>query len=827
MLALKPLFTVNRVTVFGDSADPDQFYYLPETVHLATDSAGKPAFTLIKYMRDITDNPNFTEGQQLGGGFLIFSVNLSLDDDTRSQITRHASRFSNGTPNLATAPFTDGSVKVLALDSTDAPVAGRIRFVENVIGTTKPSLFGDLQATFSLELSQEGVTLLEQAFEKGGQPIGLVYDLTFLGLRPAFDVTVKADYKRVYDDFNVQLAAQYMLIRAELEAGFQKLVQDKAIEITVNSYTDDANMREQKDNALKFFKEDLLRDFFEPSLSPPAAQTTSIISDLASHLGLPQPAARSMANPGAQATAGPAAPASQSAAAHPAAPSPLATARTASTAVSAIRTAVTGNPSQGVSTTAPAPAATHPAPSQPVSTPTASTSTTPATPAAPASTSTASTSATPVPTTTSTTPTATHPAPAPAPTGVATASHPTPAPAAAGGVHPAAGTPPAATTPAARPAQAAPAQSGGGDNFAIGFKMRYIHQEELKTFTMSWKEAAAAEQHHTPNGTFGMMMRGLNKSAHFIEVNLDDDFFQRLKVMVDCPTPFASVGLSEVKLHLEYGNRGDGQPLYVDDVELKPDAQGHITPQELTCALDGRHQLAYKYRLDFYFDPSTSIRGQKMHYTTDMLTSMDRMLTIDPATYVGFMNISATVGDLNFDDIPRVQVKMGYDDVPNTFHVEDSFVLSKDKPSFEWRLRLSDPTQKTYWYDVTYFLTGDRSIQLPRQTASGQNLVINEPWQDRLDVLVDALWDDTLAHYVLQLDYTDTTNNYRFSTVKRLSGEAEIPVSLSIPILDRNQRDYHYQVTILGKDNGVHRSPPVQAQETYLLMSAAPAPAQG
>jgi hypothetical protein len=830
MLALKPLFTINRVTVFGDNADPDQFYYLPEQVHLATDSSGKPQFTLIKYMRDITDNPTWTEGQALGGGFLIFSVNLSLDADTRSQIIRQANKFSQGSPNLATAPFTDGTVRVLALDATDAPVQGRIRFVENVIGTTKPSLFGDLQATFSLELSQEGATMMEQAFEKGGQPIGLVYDMTFLGLRPAFDVTVKADYKRVYEEFNAKLAAQYMMIRAEIEAGFQKLIENKAIEVTVNSYTTDANMREQQQNALKFFTENLLKDFFTPSLQMPAAQSTSLLGELAGMLGLPQSANRPASNASAPAGHGATTPTTQTAASHTTttAPPPTTTARTASTSAASIATAGTANPSHAVTTTAPTGAAATAGPSGSsgsTAAPTATASTTTSATSATSATATSGASTAPhtASGTTATTPATgvgTHPTGTTATTSSSgsTASHA----AAPSGTSSSSATHPSGSGASGGGANAAGA--AGGSNLALGFTMRYIHQDELKTFTMNWKEAAAAEQHHTPNGSFGIMLRGLNKSEHFISVNLDDDFFKRLKVMIDCPTPFASVGLSEVKVHLEYGLGNNGQPMYVDDVELKPDANGHITPQELTTALDARRELSYQYRVDFYFDPSTSIRGQKMHYTTDMIKCMDRMLTIDPATYVGMMNINVTAGELSFDQIPRVQVKMGYDDAANNFHVEDSFVLSKDKTNFDWRLRLSDPTQKTYWYDVTYFLPDDRSIQMPRQTASGQNLVVNEPWQDRLDLLVDALWDDTISHFVLQLDYTDSTNNYRYSTVKRMANVNEIPLNLSIPLLDRANRNYKYQITALGKDNSVHRTPSTQAADTYLLMAAAPVP---
>src|SRR5438128_12502963 len=98
MLLLKPLFVVNRVTVYGANFDKDQFYYLPMTVHLSTRADGQPDFTLLSYLRDVTDNPAFSEGQSLGGGFLIFSVDMSLDDDTRMAILRQAQRFSEGTP---------------------------------------------------------------------------------------------------------------------------------------------------------------------------------------------------------------------------------------------------------------------------------------------------------------------------------------------------------------------------------------------------------------------------------------------------------------------------------------------------------------------------------------------------------------------------------------------------------------------------------------------------------------------------------------------------------------------------------------------------------
>lgn len=777
MLSLKPLFTVNRVTVFGDNADPDQFYCLPEQIRLATDSSGEPSFTLLKYMRDITDNPAFSEGQQLGGGFLIFSVNLSLDDDTRAQILRQASRYANDVPRLATAPFREGTVRVVGLDASATPVEGHVRFVENVYGTTTPSLFGDLQATFSLTLSQEGVVLLEKAFEQGGQPIGVVYEVKFLGLRPAFDVTVKADYKRIYDEFSVGIAAQYMMFRAEIEAGFQKLIQNKAIEVTVNSYTDDADARAQRDQALQFFKEDLLRDFFTQSLPLPASQSQDILAGLLPSLGLSQTPGRpvSQVTSGAPPVPGPATPKARRPGGATLPPPP---------GNSAIRSGVASilaggnrNPSRGVASAIASALAAGPRPA--------------GSPGAPA----------------------TRPGSGPAPSGSRSgpASPATPRPAS---------TPrPPSPTPAAAPA-------GGGtnaNNMCIGFHLRYMHQDELKTFEMSWKEASAVEQTHSPNGTFGLLMRGLDRKKHFIDVNLDDDFFQRLKVMVDCPTPFAAIGLNEVKVHLEYGDRGDGQPKYVNDLELKPDAQGRVTPQEFTCSLDQKRTLSYRYRIDFYFDPNANIRGQKLHYTTDVLTGQDRTLSVDPETYVGFLKVEAAAGQINFDEIPRAQVKIGYDDDTNNFHVQDTFMLSKEKPSFQWMVRLNDPALNQYWYEVTYFLKDDQTIVAPRRAAINQSISINEPWQDRLRLLVDGLLSKSLSRLVVEIEYEDADAGYRYSSVREIAGEADKPYSVKIPLMDKNKQTYRYQVTAVGTDNSVRRGQMVEAKDAYLLAIAPPA----
>ena len=261
--------TIDGVIVFSDHADPDQFWYLPGPVQLARRQPdNRAAFTFIKY-------GNVDENTIKGRGFLMVEVNLKLDANIERKIMSRISSMAKGNPKLSAVPFDDGSVECIALDlqgggGTVAEVAadGSFRAVENILGGAVPSLHGDNSAAFSLSLTGEGATIIEDVFKKKGTPVGAVYHLKYTGLTPALEVEIKANLKRVYDHFSAGLEAQVYFVRAGIDAGFEKLVEDKVIEINVINYStaDDRNSKEEW--ALNFFKENLLNEWFRPTLTP-------------------------------------------------------------------------------------------------------------------------------------------------------------------------------------------------------------------------------------------------------------------------------------------------------------------------------------------------------------------------------------------------------------------------------------------------------------------------------------------------------------------------------------------------------------------------------
>ena len=291
----KPIGPIKGMMIYRDHEDRNLFYYVPERPRLARND-GVPEFIYLKYKRDITDNPAFDPSTkaELGGGFLSFTVDLGIDDTQLDDIKHELSKFADGEVKLSPIQFRKGSVRLsISKDTADAPNAqpGQPRgltFFEDPVGTSKPSLFGFNRATFTVVLTQEAATLFEAAFRSGISPIGVIYDLELLGLRPAFNVKITADYKRIYDHLEIQFGAKGEIygvaLAVDIGVAFQKLRDNGSIKVEVLSFTDDANLRKQADDAFDWFKKELLKDFFQSALEPPSFMKQPTNTDMVGRL---------------------------------------------------------------------------------------------------------------------------------------------------------------------------------------------------------------------------------------------------------------------------------------------------------------------------------------------------------------------------------------------------------------------------------------------------------------------------------------------------------------------------------------------------------------
>lgn len=270
MLYLDSAMVVRGLNVFRDYNDKSRFHFMPNSPRIAVE-AGQPMFQLLIY-RDIG-----TAAGPQGGGFLVMTTDLGVPAAQLEQVRNELSSRFGVQAQLTPLQVKTGSVRVTALDSgslgTDGTASRGVRFVENLIASGTPSLYGEQRAAFTAELSKQGAVLMQAALRKtGATPVVIVYDLQYVGLHPAYDVKIKIDFRQSYEHLRTRAQMNTLWFRTDIDSEMESLRKSGALEIEEVVYetesTQDAAARMTRLNALA--KELAQWTFFKPALNPGA-----------------------------------------------------------------------------------------------------------------------------------------------------------------------------------------------------------------------------------------------------------------------------------------------------------------------------------------------------------------------------------------------------------------------------------------------------------------------------------------------------------------------------------------------------------------------------
>lgn len=195
MLKWDKVETINGLSVYGDEADPNLWYALPQTPRFRIDN-GKPVFKFIKYKFPIEH-----AGGKKGGGFLIcdveFGVSRAEEDALREVLQERINARWTGASDppkakIGQLSFTRGAASVQILDQGGA-------LVEKVTNPASPSLYGRMVLPITVELSPAGATMLEQALQDDGGVVQVVYDLWTPVKMPPVSARVWFDLRKTMD----------------------------------------------------------------------------------------------------------------------------------------------------------------------------------------------------------------------------------------------------------------------------------------------------------------------------------------------------------------------------------------------------------------------------------------------------------------------------------------------------------------------------------------------------------------------------------------------------------------------------------------------------
>jgi hypothetical protein len=290
MLDLRPpWFMIDGVLVAPDSVDASQYYAFPSSPHLATDGHGRPAVRLMVYKADLAQLP---PDQEDAAGFLVLDTSLDWPADTLTRVARKLADQRNlaDVPRLVPVPFTSGTVQFYVFDQASqlpgggppgGPGAGPgggpgpggdagpvSTWVPRMLAAGMPSLYADNRAMLSATLSKRAAQTFEAAFG-GFVPAGVVYDLVYVGLQPAFDITVEADWEQVYHHLFEGASARVFFFSSDISSAVDDLIDKKVINIkaTIEGVGDEG-MEGQFNEVRKLLQEWVIDKFFTPVPNP-------------------------------------------------------------------------------------------------------------------------------------------------------------------------------------------------------------------------------------------------------------------------------------------------------------------------------------------------------------------------------------------------------------------------------------------------------------------------------------------------------------------------------------------------------------------------------
>jgi hypothetical protein len=267
-----PYYLINGVSILPDHADPLQFYYMPMSPRFVTQRSGAievPQLLLIKYASEVRT-----------GGFADFDVHLALTEDELRTVRTRLQQLAglDQEPRIAPVPLVDGSVKLMLFGREtgdqqlgDPAPADAAPFVRSIHHSAKPALYGENRAAFSVELDEHGITILEQAMHGNMAPIGVVYALDYLALRPAYHVKLTINWDRTQQFLDTTYGQEGLFTSIQIQNTVDKLVEEQVIKFEVDNFTPEdegGTVAERMDAAVARARDMITDAFFESSLDP-------------------------------------------------------------------------------------------------------------------------------------------------------------------------------------------------------------------------------------------------------------------------------------------------------------------------------------------------------------------------------------------------------------------------------------------------------------------------------------------------------------------------------------------------------------------------------
>jgi len=269
---------------------------------------------------------------------------------------------------------------------------------------------------------------------------------------------------------------------------------------------------------------------------------------------------------------------------------------------------------------------------------------------------------------------------------------------------------------------------------------------ESSSFNRYISEKEAVDFHIIPQGTLpNITDMGFKWQDFFVEVDANDPFFAQVHASVAVNADFDRFLIDSVDVHCEYTKIN---PATIKDFHFKkPDDVGKFDSD----TKNGDMNYAYSFVVNY--------KDQPKPYQSDLVPTNKGQITVN-ANDLGILFIALTVGSVDFEKTPLVQVAVRYPDNDAAGKpVSRQFTFSKDKKSDQMVAVILKEVDKKYEYQITYVMADGTQVVTDWKQNDSSELYINSPFiLHTFSFLAEGDFDGNIDNIFLKMKYTDKDN---------------------------------------------------------------------
>ena len=373
--------------------------------------------------------------------------------------------------------------------------------------------------------------------------------------------------------------------------------------------------------------------------------------------------------------------------------------------------------------------------------------------------------------------------------------------------------------------------------FALTFSLKYVRQEERKTATFDFRVNQAVDRTAAPQGSFKLLLDDLNIDNYIREVNLDDRFFSELRAKIGVAGDWERQGIEKVVINATYQPDPDGPIVHTDGWTFS-ESGGEL--KHFNVLLDKNRPIReYSYKTEIFLKDLAHI-DSKNRVLEMVSTTEQRELIINPANEFEPLMVAVEPGIIDFEKVPRVDVKLVYDDPDNEFKAEQLFSFTDDQSGpFNWVLYPIDQERRSYSATFVYSIKDEdgtvKTFEVVDENKSDEGIIVPPPFRGvRRIRLIPAIDKESVQEIRAEVLYEKSGYRYHhdIDLVEQEIGVQEVVIPIpdpdpevdsykvrwSILFNDFNQFETDWIETQAGRvimEDGVHWAQPVDIELLY------------